>query len=264
MTFPISTLDIEGVPVWLTVGNVELQGALRIMASGRRVYRVRVGGRREVDLPTHTEPTAWRPVDVPGWPVPLPNGSISGSAAALASGIEDDHESIGDHDWWAAPMIRLGNPREIPETVEEAEARLLRACRTAEYIEHHVRSDLRSGSAWPEPLMVAASCVRRLLAASRSGQLAWLTREDHDDFYIDRSRLDARRELWQPTRRDIGDLEANVLRHLDGSTRIWEMRSANPPYSWRQIADAIHRHRSGVKPAYLRMRERAFNAWLSA
>lgn len=262
--FPISTLDIDGEPVWLMVGGVELRGSMRTLASGRRIYRVRVGGRQTVDLPAHTPPTSWRPVSPGSWPVPLPAAAAAGSMAALAGGDDDESETINDHDWWAEPSIRLGNPKELPETQEEAEARLLRALRTFDYIEHHTRDDLRTGSAWPQPLMVAAECVRRLLEGSRTGQLPWLTRSDYDDVHVDRSRLEARRALWQPTRRDIGDLDAGCLMHLAGPKRIWEMRSANPPYSWRQIADVMHRHRSGVKPLYQRSVRRSFDAWLSA
>lgn len=262
--FPIATLDIDGEPVWLTVGGVELRGSLRTLASGRRVFKVCVGGRKTVELPAHTEPTAWRPVDPGSWPVPLPSQAVSGSLGALAAEIDADGDSIGEHDWWASGQLHLGSSRDKPETPEEAEARFLRALRTADYIEHHTRDDMRPMSAWPAPLIIASACVRRLLESSHSGQLGFLQRADYDDFHVDRSRLDARRELWLPTPRDIGDLEAGVLKHLDGSRRIWEMRSANPPYSWRQIADAIHRHRSGVKPMYLRSRQRSFEKWLSA
>jgi hypothetical protein len=267
--YRLCDLFVENTPVWWTLGQGEVRGVLKITRRGNRIYRVVTGYKRTEDLPEHAEPMLWRPVDMRTWPEPLPPvaATVAPPSVELPK-VSEPEEWAESGQGWPYPSLRLGGPREKPATIQEAEARILRCVRTYDHLER-VESDVVIGfprKTWPGPLMVASQQRHEMLRSSRTGRIAQFTAEDYDHFHVDRSELDARPLRWMPTARDIGDCEAGVIRWLDAVShsdqRIIRLRSANPPFSWRLIADheggthdkAKQRYADAMKQVYRRAR----------
>lgn len=237
--YRISTLDVEGRIVWFTVGDQEALGFLRYTNAGKPRYRLRLGPTHSEDLPKFMWPSLWRPIKPEAWPEPLPEPAWPDRTPKREQGTSSIGEARSEGGTgWPYADIRLGQPGEAPETEKECEARFLRMLRTAHVLNREVR---RSGSAWPPALIVEARLIEKRLRSSKTGTLPWLSSSDYDDFHIDRSELNARAELWLPTRRDIGDYEAGINKWLPAADvdawLLFGLRAANPQFSWRQIAE---------------------------
>lgn len=242
--YRLSDLNVENEHVWWTIGTGEVRGFLKITRRGNRIYRVITGFKQTEDLPEHHAPMLWRPVNLATWPDvlplrPAPRPNPPEFSTPVLSAPEPFAET---GDGWPYPGMRLGRPDEKPETTEEAEARLLRMVRTHIFKERQKDDQLGFRSdCWPKDLRHGAIGVKEALRNSKTGRLSYLTVDDYSDFHVVHSDLDARPAQWIPTRRDLGDYERHRLTWWDQTTKlakeIIRLRAANPPYSWKQIAD---------------------------
>ncbi len=266
--YPISTLDLEGIPVWFTVGDRELLGFIKFTRSGRPVYRVGTF-RKSDDLPSHARPALWRPVDPNVWPEPLPEPATVQIAVEWGKPIpppRHSEPSVRDMDRWPYPHIDLGRAGSVPKSVEEAEARTLRALRCVDVI--YRDEPERSETAWPRDLMVSAAMLKKLLSSSRTGKLPWLRDEDYRDVHVDVSDLSPRPARWVPTRRDLSDVEAGCLAWMNALSkkdrRLFRWRSDLPQWSFQQIAEMTRQDEDDVFKAYKAACERLFAESLRA
>jgi len=253
--YPISALEVEGLPVWFTLGDQEVMGFVKFTRSGRPVYRVGTA-RKSDDLPKFARPALWRPVNVETWPEALPEPATVQKPVAWVE-TKPKQESLPDPavrdvDRWPYPHIVLGRAGEKPRCIEEAEARVLRALRTVDAI-YRDRPDV-SPSAWPRDLIVSAAVVKKMLSSSRSGKLAWFRDEDYRDVFVDVSDLSPRPARWMPTRRDLSDLDVGCLDWMRDLSRrmqsLMRWRAAIPRYSFTQIAEMTGRDEEDVRKEY--------------
>ena len=236
----ISTLNLESTLVLLTVGDQEVAGYVKFSRSGRPTYRVGTLA-RSVDVPRDAV-FLWRPFDPLRWPDILPE------PVRLQPEVNSWREQRVQHgppdtpvraDGWPYPDVVLGRAGKIPKTCREAEARLLRMLRAFDVI---YRDTPQHGhSAWPREWRVAASVIFKALRSSPTHKLAGLRHEDYADFYIDPTDVRALPARWQPTPRDVSDMEANGGAWIGGLSKmersLFRWRSALPPYSFVQIAE---------------------------
>lgn len=269
--YRIADLDIEGVPVWLHLGGVEVLGQIKITARGRRIYRRIVGRNKTEDLPRHAVPALWRPADPRTWPATLPAPALETpeqhAPPPVASGILEAAPAV---DGWPYPGLRLGRGLEPPASIDEAEARLLRAIRTRWALEDDERyfRDYRLGyghksADWPGALLVNARIVHKMLEAAPTGKLGFLEAGDYSDIHVDRSALAPRPARWMPTPRDVTDDESDLIRRWlspmdDEACHLFVRRASMPVYSFAQIADELRSTRERVKAHYRRAREALF------
>lgn len=267
--YPISTLDYEGVPVWFTVGDRELAGFAKFTRSGRPVYRVGTL-RKSEDLPSHARPSLWRPVDPSTWPDQLPEpATVQADVdwhSEIRANLAQIEPTVRDMDRWPYPHIELGRAGELPKSVEEAEARTLRALRCVDVLYRDPPE--RSETAWPHDLMVSAALLKKLLSSSRTGKLPWLRDDDYRDVHIDLSDLSPIPARWVPTRRDLSDVEAGCLSWMRALSRkdqrLFKWRSDLPQWSFRQIAEMTRQDEDDVFKAYKAACERLFAESLRA
>lgn len=269
--YPIDTLDLEGVPVWLHLGGIEIVGQLKITARGRRIYRRCITRTQTEDLPRHVIVSLWRPVDPARWPAPLPEPAVETpdkpQERPRASGEGEPPQPL---DGWPYPNLRLGRGHEPPASIEEAEARLLRAIRTRWTLdddEQYFR-DYRLGyghksADWPGGLLISARLVQKMLENSPTGKLGFLSPSDYADLHVDRSELRPRPARWLPTPRDVTDVESDLIRRwispLDQeAVLMFARRAAMPVFSWAQIGEELKLTRYQAKARYGRHREALF------
>lgn len=253
--YAIDTLHVPGVPVYLTVGDQEALGYLKLTATGRPVYRLGTL-KQSIDLPRHARPHLWRPAVSP-WPEPLPEAATVTQPVRWSSRKPDPAawEPPVNQDTWPFPDLKLGRAGVPPASSREAIARALRGIRT--FSERYRDRPPPPSVSWPRDLLIEAHVVWKRLYTSRTGRSEHLRPEDYNDIWVDRSNLDARPARWEPTRRDIADVEdGGVLDWMRGlphrQTQILRLRAALPPYSWRQIAEYQERSENDVRADYAR------------
>lgn len=241
--YNIKSLSIPGLDVWFSVAGKEVRGYLFLTPSGRPRYRVYVteyGRRHSQDLPRHAWPDLWRPA-VP-WPEPLPMEATVMRPVAWQSKppplrtVEPSEPVVG----WPYPNLRLGRAGTPPKTIQECEARILRAIRTSRVQERD--DDNRGPSAlWPKDLVIAAAIVEKSMRASKTRKLPGFRPEDYEQFYIDESDLEARPARWDPLPRDVSDYEWRPRGPLywppDWSWSLFARRADMPVWTFGQIAD---------------------------
>lgn len=255
--YRITDLDIEGTPVLFTVGGEEVEGCLIITSRGRRIYRIYTDSPRRKhtrDLPSFAEPSLWRPLYPERWMEQLPAPAVIQQAmydGTIRPEPSEQTEPVREVDDWPIPGLRIGLGR--PNSRDEAEARIMRAIRTSDALER-LDDDRRSTACWPPALLFKARQVEKALRSSRTGTLGSLHKSDYEQIHVDKSDLRALPDIWIPTRRDISDIEANVLLWLRGLTpnpsHVLHMRAARPQYSWRAISEYLHRSDYVVKRWY--------------
>lgn len=196
------------------------------------------------DPPTALSPAAWRPVDPDAWQHPLP--------APLDPALGPNHpapprreapEPIDPHlasDGWPFPGLPLGDG--TPASRAECEARVLRAFRTS--------ASRVGGGVGHRRLDTCADIPREIIDASCRRNAAWWS--VHAD--ADGGAYEAVRSGWTPTRRDMADWD-RVLSWLNGlasqKIRIVALRAADPPWSFRQIAEKLRmKSHNTVRRAY--------------
>lgn len=263
--YPISTLDIEGVVVWFTLWDHEVLGFVKFTASGRPVYRTGPLSRSE-DLPKHARPSLWRPVHPETWPDALPEAAVVqsdvawGADSPLPSKTAPE-PNVRDLDRWPYPHVTLGRAGDIPKSQDEAEARVLRALRAADAL-YRDHAGHACEAAWPHDLLVSAAVLAKMLRASKTGKLPWLTADDYRDVHVDLSDLSAKPARWCPTRRDVSDLEWGCLDWMRPLPRkfqqLFRWRSALPQYSFRQIGEMQDRSEDDVRSDYREACARVF------
>lgn len=237
--YPIEDLYHDTEDLWLTVYDREVRGRVRFTGAGKRKYRRYVSLRHTEDLPKHATPTLWRPFSE--WPYELPEpAALTVEQVRTPPKISEPIPAIhlGNGDFWPHAHIRLGRPNEKPECSDEAEARYLRAVRTHR---HMTRESVATPSLWPKPLIVASQLVAKYLETSKSGQLVHFRQDDYDDFYIDRSSLEARRAVFDPTPRDVSEWELGrwIEWRPYADAGLIESQAQNPPPSFYELADTL-------------------------
>lgn len=188
-----------------------------------------------VDLPRRY-PTTWRPLAGDAWPLPLPPPLMTPRRAAPAP-IEAIEPPATERDGWPYPHIPLG--REQPASVEEAEARVLRALRS-------VKTGPRVGHA------------ARQISGDYSREWYAILRRHMDHDAEDKGHIGPVRALFEPTRRDLADVDTALgwLRAIatdDGAEwLLLRLRAADPAWSFAQIAEAHRRwpSRQAAQRAY--------------
>ena len=237
--YPIEDLYHDTEDLWLTVYDREVKGRVRFTRAGKRKYRRYVSLRHTEDLPKHAEPSLWRPFSE--WPYEWPDSARMTVEQVrpipkISEPISPIH--LGNGALWPHAHIRLGRPNEKPECADEAEARYLRAVRTHR---HMTRETVAAPCLWPKPLIVASQLVAKYLETSKSGQLAHFQRGDYDDFFIDRSGLEARRVAFDPTPRDVSEWELGIWIEWRPTTDagLIESQAQNPPPSFYELADTL-------------------------
>jgi hypothetical protein len=236
--YPISTLDSDEHDVLLTVGDVEMVGRLRLTATGKARFQIRKTRTSMEDLPREALVALWRPMDVSTWPYELPE-----AASITREQRSNRTESVRSGDLPAGvgadSHIYLGRPGEAPASQEETELRLIRCIRTRNVLE---RESYATQSLWPRPWLDEALIKHKQFALSPSGKMAGWREDDYEDFFVDRSELNARPARFAPTHRDVSDYEANIdkawLNLIAAYDRwIFHARAKLPPLDWWQIAD---------------------------
>ena len=251
--YRIASLDAEGLDVWLTVGPHEIIGRVRFTASGKPRFQERITKTTLQDLAKEACVALWRPMDESTWPYELPDpATLTKEIARPVPAPSEGEDAIPEGPGWPYSHIRLGRPGEPPESVLEVEARLLRGLRTQHVLERDSQS---AQTLWLRALMVDARVIEKRLKASRTGQLVGFRKSDYDDFYIDKSELNARPVPFCPTPRDISDYEDKIvsrwLSYVPKRDRwYFAARSKLPPLSWRQIADEEREHEHVIKGRY--------------
>lgn len=253
--YPISTLDRPGTSVMLTVFGTEFVGDMIFSKSGLPQYRVQNSLGETVKLSKFAQPSLWRPIG--DWPFELPEPAVETrekpSESRQATRNIDDTEH---GDGWPYPHVKLGAPGEPPVSLEETEARLLRAIRTLDVI---MRRPRQSESTWPPSLIVRAKAVEKYIRSQ--GRAPGLRDDDYDYFHVDHSELNAYPEHFIPTHRDVSDVDKGVFKWA-GSDRLFNlvlhMKAANPPFSLQQIAEREHLHIDKVAKAYAQSLSHAF------
>lgn len=177
--------------------------------------------------PIGREPLLWRP----NAEYPVPDDALAGLAPANglrrleppAPTPAADVEPARSHgDDWPHPGLALGSgARAAPRTVDEAEARVLRALRL-------------------ESVLQAPGHRLRVLAADIPREKVQAFLKERDAGLRD-SYLPPASGVWAPTPRDrddyltaVGWLVAHLSRH---DHRLIRRRAANPPYTFRQVAE---------------------------
>lgn len=273
--YPIEAMRWPNVPVVVSLGGAEVLAVVRMQARTKRWWWVQLGcwgdaekrwlRHQEIPLemvgrnpPTRKSPTAWRPADPAIWRHPLPE-PLSWPAMGpnrAAEPPQEPLEPIDPHlssDGWPHPGLRLGLG--VPASREECEARVLRAFRTS-------ASRAGGGSVGHRAREICADIPKEIVLASvRRNELWWSIHPDADG-----SVYQAVRSGWAPSKRDIADW-VEALGWLNGferrSMRVIALRAADPPWSFRQIAERIGVKRNvTAKAVYERAIDQAFEAAL--
>lgn len=239
--FPIDALHQKNEPVKFWLGEGVLVGKLT-ERRGNKIFLVRSQDRKFRPLPKHCKPFAWKPIGLWSWELPAPITEVKTKVLEpqeiTGSAYFEKHDSI--------PRVRLGAWNERPASLLETEARLLRGIRTQQHLDglDHVGHKPKTVG-WPPALMAEARAVQKWLENTPRGEWGTFRHGDYQDFHIDRSNKDAMPARWQPTPRDIGDVEidqGNILTAWAGhlTARQWRIlvaRAARPPFSWVQISE---------------------------
>ena len=260
--YGIRYLHVADVMVRFRVGSGVVRGKLKIGSKGGYQYWIE-DGRRLRRLPDYTKPWCWQPERLDEWPDHLPKIAINeslGDNDTVQDELEEEADGINAI---LNPDFRLGKPSERPQTRAEAETRFLRALLTDRFMERLEPAIQRARSTaadWPREFVVGAKVVEAQLKASRTGKIGNLREEDYDDFFIDESELEARPPPWEPTRRDIGDWEHNVLRWGRGINRvdmkIIRLRCAR--WSYRGISQRTPLSYEAIRQRYSRAIDRVW------
>src|SRR5690606_14634322 len=105
---------------------------------------------------------------------------------------------------------------------------------------------------WPKPWMIEAALIGKTLTALKRDELPWFRPGDRNDFYIDRSELEARVIPFEPTPRDVSEWELGAWRKWRPTTDygLIESQAKNPPPSLRSIADDLNTTVSAIERRY--------------
>jgi len=264
--YPISTMRWARLPVRIQGPGYECLAVVREHPGAKRLWWLSLDVALRPVAPIapyaapgdRAAPLLWQPPNAAIWPHPLPAPVQEpprdpGQHSAPSEPEPDDATQAGDG--WPYPWLRLGQ-RVPPVSIEECEARILRALRTS-----------RSRDTGPDvghaPNTYCADIPREMLKAGR--KLAWLEAVARGESWaID---TEAKRSAWSPLRRDRED-EDYALVWIKGVVglprRVLGLRADDPVWSFRQIAEQIRRDgygrlsASGVHNEYRATIARAF------
>ena len=239
--YPISTMRWARLPVRIQGPGYECLAVVREHPGAKRLWWLSLDVALRPVAPIapyaapgdRAAPLLWQPPNAAIWPHPLPAPVQEpprdpGQHSAPSEPEPDDATQAGDG--WPYPWLRLGQ-RVPPVSIEECEARLLRALRTSASRETgSVGLAHRSTCAdIPSEYVKIALEYERALAINRG------------DYKPD---MHAVRSGWTPVRRDIEDWSyalgwLAVLAWDDPMRDVLEMRAADPPFSFRAIAELM-------------------------
>lgn len=231
---------------WYQVGRVLDDGWTRVSEMPLEMY----GREPETDW----SPVAFRPLDLSAWrhPLPEPLTPALGPKRPPARTPEppegiDPHQGSDD---WPYPGLRLGMCT-APSTREECEARILRAFRTS--------ASRAGGRVGLGPSGFCADIPSDFIRIALKNGEAERLREERR-LGISQS-AEALRSGWTPSKRDIDDWDYALgwLNSVDrASVDVVELRAADPPYSFRQIAGRLRVPRPTIQNWYARAIDVAF------
>lgn len=253
--YPITSLTRAGVSVELALeGGFEVIGRIvRHPKTGRPCWYVLSPSGRSWSLlapwrpydpekpPRYREPKYWRPLPWVKWPDPLPEPVGHFPPTPPPPAPEPEPPPFPETDDWPYPGLALGE-RVPPQSLEETEARVLRALRR---LECEPRVGVRASS-------LASDIPAEIILAARRLQDAINAYEAFRQGRMGALDLPPARVAWTPTRRDHGDWEYALewLRHLPRfEQQLFRYRAANPVFSWRQISE-----REGLSVTALRQK----------
>lgn len=260
--FPLSAMRRRGVPVIIARPGYEHLAIVAEDKPSRVLHwhmlhtrpRVRIGDRfaRWGVAGDRCAPQAWRPVPGVPWPDPLPEPLAHwqpprepGQHSPPPETEPDDPTQSGDG--WPYPRLRLGE-RVPPVSIEECEARLLRALRTS--------ASRETGSVGIAHRNTCADIPAEFVKiALRYEHAEALRRGDYSP------ETHAVRSGWTPVRRDIEDwlYALGWINGLHGrALRTLEMRAADPAFSFRAIAAALRISAQGAHDLYRGAVRRAY------
>lgn len=261
--YPITSLTRAGVSVELALQDGwEIVGRLgRHPETGRWAWFQQRPNSRSWALlapyrmpdgkpPKRREPVAWRPLAGVLWPDPLPEPLTGALPSPLPEPPEPEPEPIPETDGWPYPGLKLGE-RVPPQSLEETEARVLRALRR---MECEPRVGVRASS-------LASDIPAEIILAARRLQDAVTAWEAYSQGRLGSLDLPPARAAWTPTRRDHGDWDYALdwLRWLPAlERRLFRYRAANPVYSWRQIGERERMSGSHARALYRAAVRRVF------
>ena len=283
--YPIAAMRWAGLPVLVAIpGGFEVVAEIRRHPRRRLPWWYQLGvwtgeaygwARSEVialDMvgraePSDYSPTAFRPLDLSAWrhPLPPPLDPVFGPKRPLAPSIEpadDDVTALGavgagqpkrhqGSDDWPHPGLKLGGKGSAPASIEECEARLLRAFRTS-------ASRAGGGAVGHAVASTCADIPREMVLASCAANAAyWAVHPDADG-----STFEAVRSGWTPSKRDASDWDT-ALGWLNGlnkrAVRVVALRAADPPWSFRQIAERFGmKNQNSARWLYAKAMQHAF------
>ncbi len=257
--YPISTMRWARLPVRVQGHGFECAAVVRHHPTAKVLWWIALDAHMRPARPLapygadgdRAAPVLWQPLDAAGWPHPLPAAVMApprepGQRSALPEPEPADQTQAGDG--WPYPHLRLGQCVP-PSSVDECEARLLRALRTS--------ASRETGSVGLERRSTCADIPAEYVKiALRYERAEALRRGDY------RPEPHAVRSGWTPLRRDIEDWVyalgwLDALPADDPSRRIFRMRAADPPFTFRGIADELRRGRRGASAQALQVRYRA-------
>jgi hypothetical protein len=253
--YPIEAMRWAGLPVivMLEKGGAAVLAVARKQARPKGVWWYQLGSwggdgygwlkHDEIRLaaygrtpPAPKSPVAFRPVDPARWVHPLPAPIISPLGITEAFGpnrpapaAHDEPEPVNPDqgsDDWPHPGLALGLG--TPASLEECEARILRAFRTS-----NAQARVGHGAS-----ALCSDIPKEIVLVSvRLNELWWSVQPDADG-----SAFDAVRSGWSPSKRDKEDWvnALDWLHHIDRrALKILALRAADPPWSFRQIAERL-------------------------
>lgn len=248
--YSVGKLFYDTEDLWLTVYDREVRGRVRFTGSGKARFRRYVDRRHTEDIPKHATPSLWRPFG--DWPYELPEPAALVKeqvrpAPKISEPVSPIH--LGTGDFWPHAHVRLGRPTEKPECADEAEARYLRAVRTNMLME---RVPTVHECVWPQPYVIESVLIVKTLAALKRDDLPWFRPGDRDDFFIDRSELEARVVPFEPTPRDVTEWELGRWKSWRPQTDagLIESQAQNPPPSFYELADTLSTTVSAITRRY--------------
>lgn len=235
--YPAEALFLDETDVIIVVNDREFIGKMRLTNTGKRRFFVKVDHRNYEAVPSKALIALWRPIDEAAWPDDLPE-----AVALTREQPKRPHvisEEAPEPDIADATDIVLRGPGERPASLDEVEHKLIRCLRTRAALEKdHIRRDV----AWPRPWRDEAMIIEKELASSISGEMRGWQRSDYDDFFVDRSALHAKPARFQPTARDVSNIDAGEdrkwLSYLPTHEHwLFRARAKMPALDWWQIAD---------------------------
>jgi hypothetical protein len=246
--FSVLSMDQFDTPVFIWVSERQAIGIKRRTRYGYS-WRVVVDRSKTQDLPEHSWPQLWRPINRDEYQGYVPEPAVilvpPKRPSKRVADAPEPSEEYSFHPYHVAGEI----------TLREAEVRTIRGIWTEGILDPVYKSaQRRSSGDWPRDWVIAARCRHEQLASSRDNTLPFFRDVDYSDFYIDKSNLEARQAKFSPTRIDLNDYEKRVYRWrtplAEREAKVVFWRASLPAYSWMQISEMLEVSRTRCQEIY--------------